>query len=54
MQLVTLVRIAQRDDRSTAHSSLTDREYEVALLVSAGLTNKHIADQMGIFDATVK
>jgi len=49
-----LQREAQREDRSVALSSLTDREYEVALLVSAGLTNKQIADHLSVCEGTVK
>jgi DNA-binding NarL/FixJ family response regulator len=35
-------------------SSLTAREYQVALLVGHGLSNKEVACKLGISDGTVK
>jgi two-component system nitrate/nitrite response regulator NarL len=35
-------------------SSLTTREYQVALLVSGGLSNKEVARELGLCDGTVK
>lgn len=33
---------------------LTPREYQVALLVSRGLSNKEVARELGVSDGTVK
>src|SRR5262249_32988317 len=49
-----LQREAQRQDRSAAFSSLTDREYELASLVSEGLSNKQIAHHLLVCEGTVK
>jgi two-component system nitrate/nitrite response regulator NarL len=49
-----LEREAQREDRSAAFSSLTDREYKAVLLVSAALSNKQIAHQLRVCEGTVK
>jgi len=52
-------RMRRRDDKTLAalhahFESLTAREKEVIGLISAGLSNKQIAADMGISDATVK
>ena len=52
-------RLRRRDDRTLAvlhgyFELLTAREKEVIGLISAGLSNKQIAGDMGISDATVK
>jgi DNA-binding NarL/FixJ family response regulator len=44
----------QRENRVGFFGALTDREYEVMLLVSTGLTNKQIARQLSISEGTVK
>jgi DNA-binding NarL/FixJ family response regulator len=44
----------RRENRAAFFGALTDREYEVMLLVSTGLTNKQIARQLSICEGTVK
>jgi two-component system NarL family response regulator len=44
------VRLAERMD----HSTLTDREHEVLLLIVKGKSNKEISDQLEITEGTVK
>jgi FixJ family two-component response regulator len=52
-------RARRRDDKTLValrshYASLTAREKEVIGFISAGLSNKQIAAEMGISDATVK
>jgi len=42
------------DEKDSFHQDLTDREMEIAKLISCGLSNLEIANQLGIAEKTVK
>jgi DNA-binding CsgD family transcriptional regulator len=49
-----LLHEARREDQFAAFGTVTDREYEVMLLVSTGVSDKQIARQLSICEGTVK